>query len=131
MKDPFEQVHQYIEALLEGRRPRRLTVDDKSDLDALQVAARLTAERDPATEAPSPEFLARLQSRLTAAGAGVQSHNASRRNFLAAALGGVAAGLGAGFGLARSLPGKDPAPATGAAAAAAGAWNLRRRRLSF
>lgn len=120
MKDPFEQVHQYIETLLEGRRPRHFTVDDESDLDALQVAARLTAEREPAGEAPSPEFLARLQSRLVAPGAGDQSHNASRRNFLAAALGGVAAGLGAGFGLARSLPGKDLAP-DAAAAAVAGA----------
>lgn len=120
MKDPFEQFHHYIEALLEGRRPRRFRLDDRADLSALQAAARLAAERPAADEAPAPEFVARLGARL---GAGDAAHPTAtgRRSFLAAALAGLAAGLGAGFSIGRgsgSAPAAAPANAGAPAPAA-------------
>ena len=79
MRDPFGQVHKYVETLLQGRKPKRISVDDERDWKALQFAARLAGERAADTSGPSPEFVARLQARVVAEATGQKPAKASRR----------------------------------------------------
>lgn len=109
MRDPFEQVQQFVEALLAGRKPRRFRVESREDAAALRMAAALTAEGHPARSEPDPAFIESLGSRLA-----TPHQPASRRGFLAAALAGLAAGL-AGFSA-----GRLSAPSPGATPAASG-----------
>lgn len=99
MRDPFEQVHQFVDALLRVRRPRRFRVETAEDAGALRMAAALVAEGNPSGAEPDPTFVQRLRGRVAAASG--RAPPTSRRSFLAAALAGLAAGLGGGFGLAR------------------------------
>ncbi len=123
MSDPFEQVNQFIDALQERRKPKRFRVD-KEDLAALKMASRLAALHDPAAAEPSPAFQDRLRAELAAATSG-RPASSSRRGFIAAALGGLAAGAGAALGLSRVLSpaGVAEAPASSAAIVRAnGRW---------
>lgn len=95
MSDRFEQVNQYVEALLSGSRPKRTRVPEEQDLRALQFAARLAAEANDGVT-PSPEFVSELQAALLLEAQGVPAARASRRGLLAAGVAGLAAGI-AGF----------------------------------
>lgn len=108
MRDPFDKVHQYVEALLQGKKPKRAAVDDERDWRALQFAARLAGDRH-ADEGPSPAFVARLQTQLVAEATGQKPANSHRRTLLAAAASGIAAGVG-GFTMGRlTTPVEPPA----------------------
>jgi cytochrome b6-f complex iron-sulfur subunit len=117
LKDPFEQVQHFVEALLEGRKPRRFRVESRDDADALRMAAALAAEGHPAAADPNPAFIKNLGIRLA-----TPYQPASRRGFLAAVLAGLAAGL-AGFSAGRLTV---PSPEVPAAATTGGSGTLIR-----
>ena len=101
MNDVFEQINEFVDSLLAGRRPRRCKLQDRTDAAALRMAARLAAERGGAEREPNPDFVARLLDDLAPKGPGEPSTALNRRGFLVAGLAGLAAGLGAGLGLGR------------------------------
>lgn len=108
MKDQFEQVHQFVDALLVGRKPRRFRVKTRDDAEALRMAAALAAEGNPSSAEPDAAFVAALRSRLAS-----PRPAASRRGFLAAVLAGLAAGV-AGFSAGRLTgPPSATPPASG------------------
>ena len=110
MSDPFERMHLYVDALLNRKRPKRVTVDNEQDWMALQFAARLAGEAASDPE-PSAAFVAALQTRVVVSASAPSAASPSRRGLLAAAMAGIAAGLG-GFGLGRfTAPAPEPAPA--------------------
>jgi nitrite reductase/ring-hydroxylating ferredoxin subunit len=112
VSDPFGQVHDYVEALLAGRRPKRFRVGRQEDWRALQFAAGLTGERDEAAAAPAPEFLARLQAQLAVETVSMAAPRATRRGLLAAALAALATGAGGFLAGRLSTPTPDPVPQT-------------------
>ena len=113
MKDPFEQVNQFIEALRAGHKPKRFRVEEAEDRDALALVAHLIATSDPTLEEPDPLFVARLGQRLEMRTRRSSEVTQGRRRLLAAAFAGLAAGLGSGVGLDRvfstSAPPQPPA----------------------
>ncbi|MBI2887335.1 MAG: Rieske (2Fe-2S) protein [Chloroflexi bacterium] len=113
MRDPFEQPHQYVEALLAGRKPRRFRVAEAEDWDALKLAAQLAAAGAADREEPTPQFVAGLTRQMEARARGGRDMAQGRRGLLAAALAGLAAGIGSGLGLDRWLlrPSSPPQPA--------------------
>lgn len=106
MKDQFEQVQHFVDALLAGRKPRRFRVETRDDAEALRMAAALAAEGNPSGGEPDAAFIAQLGLRLAS-----PRPAASRRGFLAAALAGLAAGV-AGFSAGRLSGPPSAAPAT-------------------
>ncbi|GEM_PF-958118 len=115
MSDPFERMHLYVDALLNRKRPKRVTVDSEQDWMALQFAARLVGDAEGDAE-PSAAFVAALQAKVVSASA-PSAASPSRRGLLAAAVAGVAAGLG-GFGLGRLTATAPEPPASPAQVAA-------------
>ncbi len=120
MRDPFEQVHRFVDSLLLGKKPKRFRVGTREDLGALRMAAALSAVGN--TDEPSRLFVDQLRTRFAAA-AGTPSVEApsSRRGFLAAGLAGLATGLGAAAGITRLTQ----SPATPAAPAGSGTAIVR------
>ncbi len=113
MKDPFQQVHRFVDALQRGRRPPRFRLQTTEDAAALRMAAALAAEARPQGAEPDPAFIRRL--RTWVAGEAGRATPTNRRGFIAAALAGLAAGLGGGFAAGRLItppPGSSPAAAT-------------------
>jgi nitrite reductase/ring-hydroxylating ferredoxin subunit len=113
-----------VDDLVAERRPRRFAAQSADELRVLQAAARLRGAR-PGADQPDPGFLADLRQQLAAhppeAALELQPSPApvrqSRRRLLAKAVGlvgGLAAALGAGFGLGRL---SAPAPVAVSASA--------------
>lgn len=62
MSDVVERLHQYVDALLKDRRPRRYPTDP-DEAAAMHSATSLRAAR-PGSDLPTPEFVAGLERRL-------------------------------------------------------------------
>jgi len=63
MNDDPEQLDQYVEDLLQDRRPERTPLADQDALGARQTAAMLRATK-PGAGLPSNEFLGRMQASI-------------------------------------------------------------------
>jgi cytochrome b6-f complex iron-sulfur subunit len=106
MEDDSDQLDQYVEDLLQDRKPERTSLGTEDALRARQVAAMLRAAR-PGTGLPSPDFLHRMQRSIqdwikpeetTGAAA---SRGYTRRSLLLGGVGGIAAGVLAVLGVER------------------------------
>jgi nitrite reductase/ring-hydroxylating ferredoxin subunit len=125
MNDDPEQLDQYVEDLLQDRRPERTPLPDEDSLRARQTAAMLRAAK-PGAGLPSKEFLERMQGQIREA---VEerspqpqpSARPSRRSLLLTGAAGLAAGIAATVGLDRLTT--RPAPGgRQPLVAASGAW---------
>lgn len=105
MNDDPEQLDQYVEDLLQDRRPERTPLPDEDALRARQTAAMLRAAK-PGAGLPSKEFLERMQASIPQ---WVSQHPAkpkptarpSRRSLLLSGAAGLAAGIAAAVGVDR------------------------------
>jgi nitrite reductase/ring-hydroxylating ferredoxin subunit len=125
MNDDPEQLDQYVEDLLQDRRPERTPLADQDALGARQTAAMLRATK-PGAGLPSNEFLGRMQASI---GEWVRERSPeappksrpSRRSILFAGATGIAAGVAAAVGIDRLS--KAPAPvSTGQILVEKGTW---------
>lgn len=121
MNDDPEQLDQYVEDLLQDRKPERTPLPDEDALRARQTAAMLRAAK-PGAGLPSKEFLERMQGSIhdwvdEQSARPQPSARPSRRALLLSGGAGIAAGIAAGvaavIGLDR-LP-KPPRPGPGQA----------------
>jgi len=124
MNDDPEQLDQYVEDLLQDRRPERTPLGDADALGARQTAAMLRAAK-PGAGLPSADFLAKMQDSI---GDWVKERSPevqpktrpSRRSLLLAGASGLAAGVVAAVGidrLSRATP-----PPTGQNLVEKGSW---------
>jgi nitrite reductase/ring-hydroxylating ferredoxin subunit len=124
MNDDPEKLDQYVEDLLQERKPERTPLPDEDALRARQTAAMLRAAR-PGAGLPSKDFLERMQGSITAwvgeQPARPQSvSRPSRRSLLFSGAAGLAAGIAATVGIDRLS--KQVPPPTGQALVQNGSW---------
>jgi cytochrome b6-f complex iron-sulfur subunit len=128
VNDDPEQLDQYVEDLLQDRKPERTPLPDEDALRARQTAAMLRAAK-PGAGLPSKEFLQRMQGSIRDM---VDEQSArpqpaarpSRRALLITGGAGVAAGIAAGVAAAvglNRLP-KPSSPSSSQALVESGSW---------
>jgi nitrite reductase/ring-hydroxylating ferredoxin subunit len=130
VNDEPEQLNDYVEDLLQDRRPERTPLADQDALGARQAAAMMRAAK-PGAGLPSPDFLSRMQASIgdwvaeRAPEAAVRTRPSRRSVLLAGASGlaaGVAAGVAAAVGVDRMA--KPNAPSPGQALVERGSWRV-------
>ncbi|MDQ6708973.1 MAG: Rieske (2Fe-2S) protein [Candidatus Dormibacteraeota bacterium] len=112
MNDDPEQLDQYVEDIVQDRRPERTPLGDQDALGARQTAAMLHAAK-PGAGLPSSDFLARMQGSI---GEWVKERSPekpavarhSRRSMLLAGASGLAAGVAAAVGVDQLMKPKPP-----------------------
>ena len=124
MNDDPEQLDQYVEDLLQDRKPERTPLPDEDALRARQTAAMLRAAK-PGAGLPSKEFLERMQASIP----GWVSEQSprpqvvarpSRRSMLLTGAAGLAAGIAATIGVDRLT--KSSQPSETALVQTSGSW---------
>jgi nitrite reductase/ring-hydroxylating ferredoxin subunit len=124
MNDDPEKLDQYVEDLLQDRKPERTPLPDEDALRARQTAAMLRAAK-PGAGLPSKEFLERMQASIPewiseqSPPAQVVSRP-SRRSLLLSGAAGLAAGIAATIGVDRLT--QSPAPSGTALVQSSGNW---------
>lgn len=124
MNDDPEKLDQYVEDLLQDRKPERTPLPDEDALRARQTAAMLRAAK-PGAGLPSKEFLERMQGSIPQ-WVGEQSAKPqpvarpSRRSLLLTGAAGLAAGIAATVGVDRLT--KEPSPTGTQALVSNGTW---------
>lgn len=124
MNDDPETLDQYVEDLLQDRKPERTPLPDEDALRARQTAAMLRAAK-PGAGLPSKEFLERMQGAIPG---WVREQTArpqvvarpSRRSLLLTGAAGLAAGIAATIGVDRLT--KSSSPSETALVQTSGAW---------
>jgi nitrite reductase/ring-hydroxylating ferredoxin subunit len=128
MNDDPEKLDQYVEDILQDRRPERTPLPDEDSLRARQTAAMLRAAK-PGAGLPSKEFLERVQGSIRDA-VNQQAANApqpvarlSRRSLLLTGAAGLAAGIAATIGVEKltNAP-AGPTPVAQSLVETSGAW---------
>jgi len=114
MNDDPEQLNQYVDDLLQDRKPERTPLPDEDTLRARQTAAMLRAAK-PGAGLPSKEFLERMQASIhdwvdEQSARPQPSTRPSRRSLLLTGGAGIAAGIAAGVAAAIGLD-RLPKPA--------------------
>jgi len=124
VNDDPETLDQYVEDLLQDRKPERTPLPDEDALRARQTAAMLRAAK-PGAGLPSKEFLERIQASIPQ-WVGEQSARPqpvarpSRRSLLLTGAAGLAAGIAATIGVDRLA--KQTPPAASQALVTNGTW---------
>ena len=124
MNDDPEQLDQYVEDLLQDRKPERTPLADEDALRARQTAAMLRAAK-PGAGLPSKEFLGRMQASIPEL---VSQQSArpqpvarpSRRALLLTGAAGLAAGIAATVGIDKLT--QKEAPLSGQLVLQTGSW---------
>ena len=112
MNDDPEKLDQYVEDLLQDRKPERTPLPDEDALRARQTAAMLRAAK-PGAGLPSKEFLERMQASIPN-WVSEQSPRSqlvarpSRRSLLLSGAAGLAAGIAATIGVDRLTQSAGP-----------------------
>ena len=125
MNDDPEKLDQYVEDLLQDRKPERTPLPDEDALRARQTAAMLRAAK-PGAGLPSKEFLERMQASIPE-WVSEQSprpqvvSRPSRRSLLLSGAAGLAAGIAATIGVDR-LTQSSSEPNGTALVQTSGAW---------
>ncbi|MFI5267463.1 MAG: ubiquinol-cytochrome c reductase iron-sulfur subunit [Chloroflexota bacterium] len=122
MTDRYDRLNRHIDDLLKNRAPRPFLAEDDEERAVLQMAAQLRLLR-PDAPAPRQRFRARMRRLLGA----INPHpGLPRRRLLvggtAAALAGIAAGLGGAVGVRRLAPAGYSASAQRVAASNLAGW---------
>lgn len=124
MNDDPEKLDQYVEDLLQDRKPERTPLPDEDALRARQTAAMLRAAK-PGAGLPSKEFLERIQASIPE-WVDEQSPRPqvvarpSRRSLLLSGAAGLAAGIAATIGVDRLTQSSQPSET--ALVQSSGAW---------
>ncbi len=125
MEDDSEKLDQYVEDLLQDRRPERTPLAGEEALYARQTAAMLHAAK-PGAGLPSAEFRQQMERAIqgrvreqTAAPAGA---GFTRRALILSALGSLAAGAVAALGIERFVRRPAPSRQIGLVAGDRGRW---------
>jgi cytochrome b6-f complex iron-sulfur subunit len=124
MNDDPEQLDQYVEDLLQDRKPERTPLPDEDALRARQTAAMLRAAK-PGAGLPSKEFLEKMQASIPE-WVSQQSPppqvvaRPSRRTLLLTGASGLAAGIAATVGVDRLA--KSSGPTQTALVQTSGSW---------
>jgi cytochrome b6-f complex iron-sulfur subunit len=128
MNDDPEQLDQYVEDLLQDRKPERTPLPDEDALRARQTAAMLRAAK-PGAGLPTKEFLEQMQGSIhdwvdEQSTRPQPSARPSRRALLLTGGAGIAAGIAAGVAAAVGLDRlpKPPVPPPGQALVENGSW---------
>ena len=124
MNDDPEQLDQYVEDLLQDRKPERTPLPDEDALRARQTAAMLRAAK-PGAGLPSKDFLERMQASIPQWVAEQSPRpqvvaRPSRRSLLLTGAAGLAAGIAATIGVDRLS--KPSAPSGTAIVQTSGNW---------
>jgi len=97
--DRYDRLDRHIDRLLANRRPQPYVAEDDEERAVLEMAARLRLLQ-PGAEAPRRRFAATMYARLRRLINGPKG--TSRRRIVVGGLGGLAAGIIAGLGLAHT-----------------------------
>jgi cytochrome b6-f complex iron-sulfur subunit len=124
MEEDPERLNQYVEDLLQDRRPERTPLGSEEELRTRQAAGMLRAAR-PGSGLPSPDFLRKMQQDIEGwvkeRGPAVSSRRSvTRRGLLLTGLSAAAAGVVATLGV-EELTKRRP-PAGGEALVEQGSW---------
>jgi Rieske Fe-S protein len=124
MEEDPERLNDYVEDLLQDRRPERASLGTEEELRARQAAAMLRAAQ-PGSGLPSQDFLQRMQQDIEGlvkerVPAVSPRSSVTRRRLLLTGLGAAAAGVVATLGVEQLA--KHPVPPTGEALVEQGSW---------
>ncbi len=115
MEDDPEQLDEYVEDLLQDRRPERTPLPDEDALSARQTAAILRAAK-PGAGLPSSDFRHQIERSISGwvrerpEAESPRAARLSRRALILSGVGGVAAGVLAALGIERVIRRSPPSP---------------------